>query len=83
MAHPWAVFLIARERALVWMRDEMKRGPEEIAEAMSMDPMQVTLILSLADEAPAEVERLRAELAEERAKPKAPERGPGWSDHSG
>lgn len=31
----------------------------------------------------AEITRLRAELAEERAKPKAPERGPGWSDHGG
>lgn len=36
-------------------------------------------LLDLVDERDA----IRAELAEERAKPKAPERGPGWSDHGG
>lgn len=49
--HPWADFLEARKRALVWLRDDQKETPEAIARAMCMDPMQVILILMHADDA--------------------------------
>jgi len=44
-SHPWANFLYARRLCLEWMRDECHYSDEQIAHAMSMDAMQVKLIL--------------------------------------
>lgn len=44
-SHPWSNFLHARRLAMQWMRDKMKYGDKEIAKEMSMDTLQVTLIL--------------------------------------
>ncbi len=43
--HPWGQFLYARSQAILWMKNEMKRSNFEIANALSMDEMQVQLIL--------------------------------------
>lgn len=43
--HPWANFLHARRICLEWMRKELNYNDEQIAHAMSMDAMQVKLIL--------------------------------------
>lgn len=43
-AHPWGHFLHARRLAMAWLREE-GYSDEQIAHAMSMDTMQVTLIL--------------------------------------
>jgi len=47
--HPWGDFLQARAKALVWQRDVMHQTPEQIARLMSMDTMQVRLILDHMD----------------------------------
>lgn len=44
--HPWGEFLKARYYAMLWMRDEMGYDNERIAYNLSMDEMQVYLILS-------------------------------------
>lgn len=44
--HPWAAFLLARRHALVWLRDEMGETPEKTARTMSMNTLQVRLILA-------------------------------------
>lgn len=43
--HPWSQFLYARAAAMHWMREEMNRSNAEIAAALSMDEIQVRLIL--------------------------------------
>ena len=43
--HPWHNFLQARIRALVWLRDEVRATPDQIARTMSMDSDQVQQIL--------------------------------------
>lgn len=43
--HPWANFLHARRLAMEWLRNEMKYDDARIARELSMDEMQVTLIL--------------------------------------
>jgi hypothetical protein len=48
--HPWSQFLYARAVAMNWMREEMNRSNAEIAMALSMDEMQVRLILMQWDE---------------------------------
>lgn len=53
--HPWGDFLAARMRAVVWMRDEMHYSPEATADALSMDPGQVRLILASAERTPSAV----------------------------
>lgn len=44
--HPWANFLDARLKAMVWMRNELDRSSDEIADSLSMDEGQVDGILS-------------------------------------
>ncbi|HTH66014.1 MAG TPA: hypothetical protein VL563_15120 [Gemmatimonadales bacterium] len=51
--HPWADFLNARARVLEMWRREGKT-PEACVRDMSMDPMQVTLILMTVAEHPEE-----------------------------
>lgn len=55
MGHPWADFLEARARAIDWMYygdvKEYRLNDAAIAKALSMDPMQVTLI-RMRDEKP-------------------------------
>jgi len=53
---PWADFLHHRARAFRWLRDELKRTPEEIAISMSCDPGQVRLVLMTVDQRPEEYE---------------------------
>jgi len=53
---PWADFLHHRARAFRWLRDEMGKGPAEIAESMSCDPGQVRLVLMTVDQHPEEYE---------------------------
>ncbi len=48
--HPWSQFLYARAVAMYWMREEMGRSNAEIAMALSIDEMQVRLILMQWDE---------------------------------
>lgn len=43
--HSWERFLNATRDAMLWMRKEMNRSDEEIANALCMDAMQVYLIL--------------------------------------
>jgi glutathione S-transferase len=43
-SHPWGVFLEAREHVISWLRQEQKYNDAKIAEALSMDEMQVWLI---------------------------------------
>lgn len=43
--HPWGKFLYARSEVIMWMKNEMKRSDAEIADALSMDEMQVRLII--------------------------------------
>ncbi len=43
--HPWSEFLYARAVAMHWMREEMNKSNAEIARTLSMDEMQVGLIL--------------------------------------
>lgn len=42
--HPWGNFLHARRLAMQWLREEGE-SDERIAEILSMDKMQVTLIM--------------------------------------
>lgn len=47
--HPWGVFINARWRAMLWMREELGYSDAVIADAMCMDEMQVYLILASTD----------------------------------
>lgn len=51
-SNPWDDFLHARSRALRWLRDKMKETPEQTAQTMSMDPLQVSDILEYVDSNP-------------------------------
>ena len=42
--HPWGQFLYARSEAILWMKHEMGYSDATIADRLSMDEMQVTLI---------------------------------------
>ena len=42
--HVWGEFLRVRMKCIKWMRTEMKRSDEQIAEDLSMDATQVFLI---------------------------------------
>lgn len=42
--HPWAIFLNARWKAILWMRERMGYDDKQIAKNLSMDEMQVYLI---------------------------------------
>lgn len=42
--HPWGVFLNARWKAILWMREEMGYDDQKIAIKLSMDEKQVYLI---------------------------------------
>ncbi len=53
---PWADYLHHRARALRWQRDEMGKNPEAIARDMTMDSVQVRLILMTVDQHPEEYE---------------------------
>jgi len=50
-SHPWAVYLHHRARVLRWLHDQGKT-PEQIVSELSMDPMQVRLILMTVEEHP-------------------------------
>jgi len=43
--HPWADFLDARKKTIVWMKDECGRTDQEIAIILSMDARQVASII--------------------------------------
>ncbi len=43
-SHPWGDFLIARYRAILWMKDTMGYDDKRIAQELSMDQAQVYLI---------------------------------------
>jgi hypothetical protein len=43
--HPWTNFLYARRVVMEWMRKEMLYDDEQIARSLSMDGVQVKLIL--------------------------------------
>lgn len=43
-SHPWAYFLNARWKAILWMREVMEKNDKQIAQDLSMDEVQVYLI---------------------------------------
>lgn len=47
--HPWYGFLVARENAMRWLREEKKLSDIEIAETLSMDEEQVKSIFYFTD----------------------------------
>ncbi len=47
--HPWANFLDARLKAMLWMRNEMKYFYSQISSSLSMDEEQVRSIFSTYD----------------------------------
>jgi len=42
--HPWQIFLEARAKVIMWMKNELKYTDEQISHNLSMDKIQVRLI---------------------------------------
>ena len=48
--HPWQLFLNARAKAIIWLKNEMNQSDVQIACQLSMDEKQVMLIRTYIEE---------------------------------